>query len=101
MPKLIEMPHNDGAILVEFDTADDGITSVSKIGEIIIKQIENKFDKVEDVIVNGGSILVNAVKKLAEQESKVDSATIEFGLNFTADGNAYIIGQGNCPDVQP
>ena len=91
MSKLIKMPSKDGSIIVEVETTEDEIIPVSRKGERLIEEVEEAFERVESAIINTGSKLSRALKKLAEEEASLDSASLEFGIQFTGEGNIYLV----------
>jgi hypothetical protein len=95
MSKLIGMPFEKQTIFVEVeateDDTEDEIVQVSKTGERIVKKVEQAFDKVEDVITDSSMVLTRALKKLADKEPALESALLEFGLQFSGSGQAYIV----------
>ena len=93
MSKLIEMPSEKETILVEVETTEDEIVPVSRTGERITQKVEQAFEKVEDIITDSCTVLTHALKKLAEKEPALESASLEFGLQFSGSGQAYIDGE--------
>lgn len=91
MSKLVRMPHRNGSIIIEVETPENEIIQVSKTGEWIIANAKESFEKVENVISDGCSILSKALKNLAEKDPALESASLEFGIQFTAEGNAYVV----------
>ncbi|UCE05852.1 MAG: hypothetical protein JSW07_20050 [bacterium] len=91
MSKLIKMPSEDGSIIVEVETTEGEIIPVSKKGERIIEEAKEAFEKVENVIISTGSKLSRALKNLAEKEPSLESASLEFGLQFSGEGNIYLV----------
>ena len=91
MSKLIQMPYQDGSIIVEVETTEGEIVPVGKTGERIAKTVEQAFEKVEDVIVNSCTVLTGALKKLAEKEPTLESASLECGFQFSGEGNIYMV----------
>ena len=91
MSKLIKMPSEDGSIVVEVETAEGEIIQVSKTGERIIEEAKEAFERVESAIIDTGSKLSRALKNLAEKEPSLESASLEFGLQFTGEGNIYLV----------
>jgi hypothetical protein len=85
------MPTKEGSIIVEVETTEDEIIPVSKIGERIIKEAKEAFEGVESAIIDTGSKLSRALKNLAEKEPSLESASLEFGLQFTGEGNIYLV----------
>ena len=91
MSKLIKMPTKEGSIIVEVETAEGEIIPVSKTGERVIEEANEAFEKVESAIIDTGSKLSRALKNLAEKEPSLESASLEFGLQFTGEGNIYLV----------
>lgn len=91
MSKLVKIPYKDGHILVEVETAEGEIVPVGKKGERIVEQAKESLEKAENIIINGCALLSGSLKKLAEKDPLLESASMEFSLQFTAEGNAYIV----------
>ena len=91
MSKLIQMQSQYGPIIVEVETTEDEIIPVNKAGERIINEAKEAFDKVEDVIVNSCLVMTGALKKLAEKEPTLKTASLEYGFQFTGEGNIYMV----------
>ena len=91
MSKLIQMPYQDGSIVVEVETTEGEIIPVSRTGERLIKEAQEAFDKVEGVIVDSCTLLTGALKRLAEKEPTLESASVECGFQFTGEGNLYLV----------
>ncbi len=91
MSKLIKMPSKEGSIIVEVETTEDEIIPVTKIGERIIEEAKEAFEGVESAIIDIGSKLSRALKNLAEKEPSLESASLEFGIQFTGEGNVYVV----------
>ena len=90
--KLIEMKEEDGGnILVAVDVPEKAIRKVAaNSGEQVIDKVEQSFDTVKDLIVRGCRPLTEAFDTLYT-EGKATNAEVEFGLNFTAKGNIYVV----------
>ncbi len=91
MSKLIEMPGKKGNITVEVETPEGEIVPVGKKGEWLAEKVEQNFDKVKEVILNSCDVLTGALKDLAEKESALESASLEFGIKFTGEGKAFLV----------
>ncbi|MBD3386514.1 hypothetical protein GF407_16540 [candidate division KSB1 bacterium] len=91
MSKLIKMPTEEGSIIVEVESPGDELVKVSRSGERIIEETGEAFEKVESAIVETGSRLSRALKKFAETEPTLESASLEFGLQFTGEGNIFLV----------
>jgi hypothetical protein len=90
MSKLIKMPCGDSNIVIEVETPED-IIETSKTGQRIIDSVPQAFETVENVLTAGCTVLTGALKKLAEQEESLEKATFDFGLQFTAEGNVFLV----------
>ena len=76
---------------MEVETAEGEIIPVSKTGERVIEEANEAFEKVESGIIDTGSKLSRALKNSAEKEPSLQSASLEFGLQFTGEGNIYLV----------
>ena len=90
MSKLIKMPCGENNIVIEVETPE-GIIETSKTGERIIESVPQAFESVKNVLTEGCSVLTGAIKKFAEQENSLETATLDFGLQFTAEGNVFLV----------
>jgi hypothetical protein len=90
MSKIIEIPCGGGTILVEVETPD-GIVKTGRMGEWLVEQKEQAFDQVKEVIGGGCQVLIGALQELAAREKAVERATLEFGLQFTGEGKAFVV----------
>ena len=90
MSKLIEMPCGKSTILVEVETPE-GIIRTSRAGDWLVEKKEEAFDKVKEVIGGGCQVLIGALEELAGREKAVERATLEFGLQFSGEGKAFVV----------
>lgn len=91
MSQLIQMPCQDGTIIIEVETPENEVIPVSKSGERVVKEIKESFEKIESVIVSSCTVLTGALKNLAAKEPALEKASLEFGLQLTAEGNIYLV----------
>lgn len=91
MSKLIKMPCGEGNIVIEVETPEDIIQTSRTTGERVIKSVTQAFESVENVLTAGCTVLTAAMKRLAEREKNLEKATLDFGLQFTAEGNVYLV----------
>lgn len=91
MSKLIQMPCNNGVIIVEVETTEDEIVPVSKTGELIVKEVGKSFESIENILVDSCSIMLNAIKKVASKEPTLEKAAVEFGFQLNGEGNIYLV----------
>lgn len=89
--KLLELDTEDGGtILVAVDVPESAVAPVSLNAELPIERVERTFDSVKDLIVRGCRPLTQAFRQLHEETQAVN-AEVEFGINFTAKGNIYLV----------
>lgn len=81
--KLIRL--TDGT-LVEVEVAEKDVQQIS--GKLA-KQVQAAIDQVRPVIVNAAQSL-NASWKELNKDMLVETAELEFGISFEAEGNVYI-----------
>ena len=85
MPRLWEFDVPGGTVLFEAPAPDGQVAAVSKAGEVVEK-IAKSMGEVLGVV--GGIALGfhDAIK-----DAPVQSAQLEFGLNFTVKGRLYVV----------
>ena len=89
--ELLELNTEDGGtILVAVDVPEAAVGRVSTPGETPIKKLEQSFNIVQALIVRGCRPLTKAFQQL-HQETQATNAEVEFGINFTAKGNVYVV----------
>ncbi len=89
--QLLELDTEDGGtILVAVDVPETAVGQVSSPGDPPIKKLDQNFDVVKALIVRGCRPLTKAFHQL-HQETQATNAEVEFGVNFTAKGNAYLV----------
>ncbi len=95
MSKLVKMKMGNSTVLVE--APDDvqpagGSTRLSFSGEDVIDALDKTYDElVQNEIVENCRVLTLAFGKLREQSIAPDKATATFGLQFTGEGNIYLV----------
>ncbi len=89
--KLLELDTEGGdTILVAVEVPEAAVGQVANLGELPIERVEQTFDTVRDLVVRGCRPLTQAFQTL-QQESQASRAEVEFGVNFTAKGNIYVV----------
>lgn len=98
MSKLVKMKLGESTILVE--AADDNIQSaesgdnhrfVSNSNEVI-DAVDQLYEKlVQNEIVENCRVLIGAFERLKEQAIAPTKGSAEFGLQFTGEGNIYLV----------
>jgi hypothetical protein len=85
MTKLIELEADGTKILVEAsDIRQEGL---EKVG--IVEEAEKRLEKILEVIRPFSRSLVMNITALGDD--KPDSASAEFGLSFSVEGNAFFV----------
>ncbi len=79
-------------ILVEVEHAEgEGVKSLVS-NEDVIEKFDQTFDAlIQNEIVQNCKVLVGAFQELATLPLKPKTAHVEFGLQFTAEGNIYVV----------
>jgi hypothetical protein len=89
--RLLELDtENGGSILVAVDVPELAVGPVAKPGEILIEKVDQSFEAVRDLILDSSRPLMQAFRIL-HREGDVESAEVEFGINFTLKGNVYLV----------
>ncbi len=99
MAELVQMKMGQGTILVE--VAEKAVASKSYDGhyeegdrgseEKVLAKIDQALDKViQNQIVEHCTMLVGTFEQLQEQEIAPKKAQVEFGLQFSGEGNVYV-----------
>lgn len=89
--KLLKLTTEDGGtILVAVEVPEGAVTRITKSGELPIEKVDQKFDDLKEVILRSCRPLTKAFQVL-HQQGQAASAEVEFGLNFTAKGNIYLV----------
>jgi hypothetical protein len=85
MPKLLEFDVDGGTALFEAPAGAGEITAVSKTGEVVekISRSLGELLGIVGIIAKGFS---EAIK-----DAPVETANLEFGLQFTAKGRLYVV----------
>jgi Trypsin-co-occurring domain 1 len=85
VPRLLELNASGGTILVEIPVADGEVSPVSKTGEVVEK-IAKSMGEVLGVVAGIASGFHDAIK-----DAPVESAQLEFGLQFSVSGRLYVV----------
>lgn len=89
MSKLVKMKLGENTILVE--AADDDLRLVSA-GDEVLDAVDKAYEKlVQNEVVENCRVLIGAFEKLKEQSIAPSKGTAEFGLQFTGEGNIYLV----------
>ena len=95
MSKLVRMKLGDSTVLVEAPDdvqAPGDSTRLSVVGDDVIDALDKTYDElVQNEIVENCRVLTLAFEKLREQSIAPDKATAAFGLQFTGEGNIYLV----------
>jgi hypothetical protein len=94
---LIRKPKKEGKMAKKLIETEEGIlVEVEVLGEQVQEisggfadRVEETFDQVHSLLVKSCRPIARAWKEL-NQEMTVESAEVELGLSFTAEGNLYI-----------
>ena len=89
MSKLVKMKLGNSTILVE--AADDDQRLFSAGDEVLGAANKAYETLVQNEIVENCRVLVGAFEKLKEQSLVPTKGTAEFGLQFTAEGDIYLV----------
>lgn len=89
MSTLVKMKLGESTILVE--AADDNRRFLGS-GEDVIGAVDKAYEQlVQNEIVQNCRVLIGAFEKLKEQTIAPSKGTVEFGLQFTGEGNIYLV----------
>ncbi|MEQ9487053.1 CU044_2847 family protein [Coleofasciculus sp. F4-SAH-05] len=89
--QLLELDTDDGGtILVAVDVPESAVGQVATPGEPPIKKLDRSFNVIQALIVRGCRPLTKAFQQL-HRETQATDAEVEFGINFTAKGNVYLV----------
>lgn len=89
MPRLVQMKLGDSTILVE--AADDDVRFLSAREEAVSAVDKAYAALVQNEIAENCRVLVGALEKLKDQPLAPNKGTAEFGLQFTGEGNIYLV----------
>jgi hypothetical protein len=82
---LLELDTPSGTILVEIPVAEGEVSAVSRTGEVVEK-IAKSMGEVLGVVAGIAHGFHDAIK-----DSPVESAQLEFGLQFSVSGRLYVV----------
>lgn len=89
MSKLVQMKLGDSTILVE--AADEDLRLVSTGNSVLTAADKAYAELVQNEIVENCRVLVGAFETLKDQPLAPSKANVEFGLQFTGEGNIYLV----------
>ena len=93
MAKLLEFPGARGAVTIAVREPDDMVAPVG-MSDRIRERIDTSLESVLAMTASVAESFQNAL-----QDAPVESGEIEFGLQFTGGGNAYIIEIGSAASL--
>jgi Trypsin-co-occurring domain 1 len=85
MGKFLEFESTDGSILFEVTPGRGEVAAVNKAGELLEK-VAISMGEVFGIVAGVARGFHEAIK-----DAPVDSAKLEFGLQFTAKGRLYVV----------
>ena len=85
MPRLLELDAPGGTILVEVPAVEGEVSAVSRTGEVVEK-IAKSMGEVLGVVASVARGFHEAIK-----DAPVESAQLEFGMQFTVSGRLYVV----------
>lgn len=88
MPKLIEVNGANGTVLFQIPAGSAEISAVSKTRDVIEK-VTSSLGEVLGIVGGVAQGFSDAIKT-----APVESAELEFGLQFTAAGRLYVVDLG-------
>lgn len=85
MPKLLEVDADRGTALFALPVGTSEIAAVSKTGEVIEK-VSRSVGEILGIVGSIAQGFSDAIK-----DAPVETAELEFGLQFTAQGRLYVV----------
>jgi hypothetical protein len=85
MPKLMELDAPGGTVLFQIPAEDHEVSAVSRVGEVIEKTTQS-IGEALGVVSGIAQGFHDTIK-----DAPVDSAQLEFGLQFTVKGRLYVV----------
>jgi hypothetical protein len=85
MAKLLELTGQSGSVLFQAPAKSGEISAVSKTGEVIEK-VATSIGQVLGMVGDIADGFKDAIK-----DAPVETAQLEFGLQFTASGRMYVV----------
>jgi hypothetical protein len=85
MPKLLELDAAGGTVLFQVPAGEAEVSAVSRTGEVVEK-IAKSLGEVLGVVGGIAQGFHDAIK-----DAPVNTAQLEFGLQFTAKGRLYVV----------
>jgi len=94
MPKLLELDAAEGTVLFQVPAGDGEVSAVSRTGEVVEK-IAKSMGEVLGVVGGIAQGFHEAIK-----DAPVETAQLEFGLQFTAKGRLYVVDIGGESSIK-
>jgi len=94
MPKLLELDAAEGTVLFQVPAGDGEVSAVSRTGEAVEK-IAKSMGEVLGVVGGIAQGFHEAIK-----DAPVETAQLEFGLQFTAKGRLYVVDIGGESSIK-
>jgi hypothetical protein len=92
MPSLVRFSLSESASILLEASADTSEFQKYGAGEKIIEKLETRFDKlVSSAIFAGCTSLIAGFQNLKKQSIPPTKAIAEFGMQFNAEGNIYLV----------
>jgi hypothetical protein len=88
--KLIEL---ENGLMMEVEASQNEIEMISG-GDDLVEKVGKSMSTVENILIQSATPIVNAYKVL-DQEVALESAEVEIGIGFSAEGNIFIV-QGSA-----
>lgn len=88
--KLIEL---ENGLMMEVEASQNEIEMISG-GDDLVEKVGKSMSTVENILIQSAKPIVNAYKVL-DQEVALESAEVEIGIGFSAEGNIFIV-QGSA-----
>ena len=97
MRKLIEMPYQEGTVLVAVDVPEE-LLEEDEFKKVSIQEwfkrdpekVDNKFSAISGAIANCSRPIIEAIKMMQGEDIHPRKASAEFGLSFTGKGNVVV-----------
>ncbi|HHD81598.1 MAG TPA: hypothetical protein ENK82_07855 [Campylobacterales bacterium] len=84
--KLIEL---ENGLMMEVEASENEIQEISGGSDEIVAKVERSMGTVEKMLTESVKPIVNAYEVL-NQDVILDSAEVEIGIGFSAEGNVFI-----------
>ena len=95
MPKLLELDAAEGTVLFQVPAGDGEVSAVSRNGPPVVEKIAKSVGEVLGVVGGIAQGFHEAIK-----DAPVETAQLEFGLQFTAKGRLYVVDIGGESSIK-